>query len=416
MPGAQDRMRVLHIVKTTDGARWAVCQAANLVRLGAEVHVALPKDSGRMMDAWRGTGAAIHLAPLDVPVRAPWLLPSVLRSARSLVSTIAPDIIHSHFWGPAIVVRLALGSRHPVPRVFQVPGPLHLEHPPFRALDLATAGPRDYWIGSSQCIVRHYLRRGVDPGRVFLSYYGSFEAGQPRLRQGMLRRELGLPEGAAVVGNANYIYPPKWYLGQHVGLKCHEDVIDALGLVIRERPDIHGVLIGGSFASGGGYENRLRRRAEAAGKGRIIMTGYADPERIARIWPDFDCAIHVPLSENCGGVIEPLAAEVPTIASRVGGLSEIVMDGITGCTVDARNPKQLAEAILMVLADPVRHKRLARTGGALVRTAFDARRTAAEVFQIYRHILDGAEAPPEFDTRAFARSISESNVPVLEVA
>jgi len=409
-------MRVLHIVKTTDGARWAVCQAANLVRLGAEVHVVLPKDSGRMMEAWRGTGAEIHVAAFDVPVRAPWLLPSVLRRARSLVSALSPDIIHSHFWGPAIVMRLALGPKHPVPRVFQVPGPLHLEHPVFRALDLATAGPRDFWIASSQCILRHYLQCGLDPGRVFLSYYGSIQPNQAPARQGSLRRELGLPEHAAVVGNANYIYPPKWYLGQRVGLKCHEDIIDALGLVIRERREVYGVLIGSSFASGRWYENRLRRRAEAAGKGRIIMTGYVEPERIARVWPDFDCAIHVPISENCGGVIEPLAAGVPTIAARVGGLREIVMDGITGCTVDARNPKQLAEAVLSVLADPVRHKRLARAGGALVRTVFDAGRTAAEVFQIYRHILDGAEAPPEFDTRAFARRISQADGPALEVA
>jgi hypothetical protein len=49
-----------------------------------------------------------------------------------------------------------------------------------------------------------------------------------------------------IVGNANFMYPPKWYLGQRIGLKAHEDVIDALGLVTKQRSDVLGVLIGGT--------------------------------------------------------------------------------------------------------------------------------------------------------------------------
>ena len=52
----------------------------------------------------------------------------------------------------------------------------------------------------------------------------------------------------------------------------------------------------------------------------------------------------MPISENCGGVIELLAAGVPTVASRVGGLPEVVHDGVTGWTVPWRSPGAAAAA------------------------------------------------------------------------
>jgi hypothetical protein len=50
-------MRILHAVKTVDGARWALDQVRELVARGFEVHVVLPALSGRFIAAWRETGA-----------------------------------------------------------------------------------------------------------------------------------------------------------------------------------------------------------------------------------------------------------------------------------------------------------------------------------------------------------------------
>ena len=63
---------------------------------------------------------------------------------------INPDLIHSHFVTTTLMLRLALGRRHKIPRIFQVPGPLHLEHWHTRTLEIASAGKKDFWIGSSQ--------------------------------------------------------------------------------------------------------------------------------------------------------------------------------------------------------------------------------------------------------------------------
>jgi glycosyltransferase involved in cell wall biosynthesis len=223
----------------------------------------------------------------------------------------------------------------------------------------------------------------------------------------MLRKRYGIADDVKVVGNANFIYPPKWYLRQRKGLKAHEDVIDALALVIRKRPDVVGVLIGGSFPEAQGYERRLRERARDAAGDRILMTGYTPVEEIRQMWPDFDVAVHVPTSENCGGVLEPLLASVPTIAGRVGGLPELVIEGVTGKLVGIRDPCGLAGAILEVLDNRERYIGLASAGRDLLLTMFDVRRTAREVMEIYRHILDhDYPRPPEFDSEAEMHELS----------
>jgi glycosyltransferase involved in cell wall biosynthesis len=379
-------MRVLHVVKTVNGAWWAARQAEVLARLGIDIHVAVPPGDGETLPFWRKFASTIHTVDLNLPLKRPWAVPAKCAAARRLVDDVQPDIIHSHFVGTTILLRSALGPNHPIPRVFQVPGPLHLEHAGSRFVEIRTAGPADYWIASSRAIVARYLAAGVASARLSLSYYGV-----PALAQapaGYLRQRLGIRPDQKIIGNCNLIYPPKRYLGQFVGLKCHEDVIDALGLVLKARDDVIGVLIGATFGtSNKNYENSLRRRAEAAGRGRILMPGYFTPEEVHRSWPDFDCAVHVPLSENCGGVVDPVAAGIPTIASRVGGLPEVITDGVTGATVAVHDVLGLARTVIDVLDRPTDYRRMAEAGRRLVRSTFDLEKTAAEVVRIYQRIL-----------------------------
>ena len=400
--GTLIRVRVLHIVKTSEGAAWAALQAAHLVHLGAEIHVALPDATGRMVPEWRAAGATIHAVPLDFPATAPWRLHSAQKRAARLVDEVKPDLIHTHHVGPTLLLRMALGKRHPIPRIFQVPGPLHMEHVLYRAWELRTAGPGDRWIASSAYTKRLYDRAGVPREKLFLSYSGTETSSFECRRSGLLRQALGIGPDQLVVGNVNYFYAPKYYLGQRVGLKCHEDIIEALSIVVREREDVIGLLVGGPWGKARAYHARLRARAEAAGRGRILLPGHLPHDQVQRGWPDFDCAVHVPLSENCGGVVEPLLAGVPTIAGSVGGLPEVIVDGATGRLVSTRKPRELAAAILGVLGDLARFRIMAETGRRLVRHMFDIRRTAAEVHQVYRHVLCPSEpAPVAFDSRQF---------------
>ncbi|MGC2111952.1 MAG: glycosyltransferase family 4 protein [Candidatus Korobacteraceae bacterium] len=399
-------MRVLHVVKTSDGAGWAANQAAVLARLGVEVHVALPCAAGRTVAAWRQAGAVIHIADLSLPVTHPARFGVIARAVQRLVEEVQPDLIHSHFVTSTLALRLALGKHHRVPRIFQVPGPLHLEHWHTRLGDLATAGEADFWIGSSCCINEHYRRAGTPKSRLFLSYPGWRVREFSTHRQYYLHRRLGVDANTSLVGNINVMYPPKYFLGQTVGLKCHEDVIDALGLIVRSAPHVKGVLVGDSYGLGAWYEQRLKKRARRVASDKILLPGLFAGSEVTRSWPDFDCALHVPLSENCGGVLEPLLAGVPVVASNVGGIPEVVIEGMTGKLVPVRDPKMLSRTVIEVLADLEHYRKLASNGRRLVQHMFDVERTGKEIHEIYYHILHGGKRPQDFNSHQYLRQLS----------
>jgi glycosyltransferase involved in cell wall biosynthesis len=213
---------------------------------------------------------------------------------------------------------------------------------------------------------------------------------------------LGISDDAVVVGNVSYIYAPKLWLGHTVGLKCLEDVIDALARVTRERREVVGVVAGGAWGRGQWYEHWLRLRARRSG-GRILMPGFLPHELVCEAWSDFDLVIHVPLSENCGGVHEAMVAGVPVIASRVGGLPEVVFEGQTGWLVPPRDPQALVEKIFEVLDAHGERSDRARRGRRLLATMFDVTRTAEEVRAVYRHMLapQTSPLPGPFDAGSF---------------
>lgn len=389
-------MRALHLVKTVDGAMWALRQMTALRARGVDVTVALPSATAGLAPHYAERGITVVAADLDVPPRRPWRLPGALARCRRLVAETCPDLIHSHFVSTTLVARLALGRAHPIPRLFQVPGPLHLEHASFRALDLATAGARDYWIGSCRFTVDEYRRCGVAPERLALSYYGTdlgaFEAAAP----GALRRELGIGAGTPLIGMVAYMYPPKRFLGQRRGLKGHEDLIDAFPAIARALPGARLVLAGGEWGGGTRYAARIAARARAVGGDAIHLLGTR--RDVAAIYADLDVAVQPSLSENCGGAVESLAAGCPTVATSVGGLPDVVRHGETGWLVTPRRPDALADAVIAALADRAEARRRALAGRALMHTLFAIERTADEIAALYERVL--ARGAPRVDATA----------------
>ena len=394
-------MRVLQLVKTNDGARWALDQVIELVKAGLHVHVVLPEKDGRFSEDWRQSGAVIHKLDIGLYMTSPTRFMRMLNALKALVAEISPDIIHSHFFSTTLAIRYALGKKHIIPRIFQVPGPFHMEYSFFRVWELSAAGPNDYWIASSKYTLQKYLAAGVSPDKLYLSYYGNENFTPPQGRLG-LREKYGIAPDAFVVGNVNYMYPPRWYLGQTKGIKRHEDVIDALAIVTQERENVVGLIIGGEWGGKDQYEKCLLKRAREK-NGRIIMTGWIPAMEAKLAWNEFDLAVHVPSTENCGGVIEPLIASVPVIASNVGGLPEVIIDDLTGITVDHDCPQQLAAAISKVASNYQKYKDRTDKGRRLVQEMFDVKRTSSEVALIYRHIIDkSTPRPSQFDSRNFA--------------
>lgn len=388
LKGKHGNLRVLYMAKTSIGAPWAVRQVRDHVRLGVDAHIAAPAGGPRLAQ-YAAVGATVHPLPADLPARRPWTFPALRAEMRALVDAIDPDIIHLYHVGTAVAARLTLGKRHPTPRVFQVPGPLHLEHVAYRVAEIATAGPRDYWIGTCRSICAVYRDAGIADDRLFVSDYGVDLEDHVAQPKGKLRAELGVGPERTLVGMVGIMYPPKRYLRQTRSLKGHEDLIDALAIVQRSRPEVLGVFVGGAWggAAATRYEERVRAYGRAQCGDDIAFLGMRDD--VPALLPDFDIAVQPSYTEGVAGTaVEAQLLDVPVVATDVGGQPDLIIPGETGWLVPPKDPPALAAAILDALRDPERLARIARAGHARAAACFNGKVNNAEVVTMYETILE----------------------------
>lgn len=382
-------MRVVHLVKTSRGARWALEQVGELARMGIDVHVVLPR-RGPRSDQYADANCSVHYANTDLATISRRSLPSALRQIRELVDDIDPDLVHSHFLGTTLAWRLARGGR-PIPTIFQVPGPLHMDSAVFRRLDRTTASKHDYWIGSCRHTVAQYVRSGVSPSRVWLSYYGtdisSFGRGSPD-RMATVLGARQTPE-TIVVGMVAYMYAPKQYLGQRQGLKGHEDFIAAIELASRFEPRLLGVMVGGAWEGADTYAAKIMSRVESS-PAPLVALGSRDD--VADLYLGMDLAVVPSHSENLGGAAEAMLSGVPVLASSVGGLPDLVIHGRTGWLTRPAHPTRLANDIAGLASMRSEWAAVAEQGRLRARHLLDVRRTSAEIADIYGDVVAAAAA------------------------
>jgi len=383
--GKNGALRVLYLAKTSVGGPWAVRQTRDHVRLGVEAHIAVPT-GGPKVAQYEEAGVTVHPMETDFPITKLWLAPARFTQLRELVDRVQPDIIHSYYVGTTLTARLALGRNQPTPRVFQVPGPLHLEHPFFRRGEIATAGPRDYWIGTCHSICAVYRAAGIGDDRLFVSDYGVDLEEYVYHPKGKLRGECDIPPDVPIVGMVGIMYAPKRYLGQRRGLKGHEDLIDALALVLREEPDVIGAFVGGGWNGAAAYEARVREYAREKCGDRAVFLGMRTD--VPELLPDFDIAVQPSHSEGVAGTaVEAQLLGIPVVATNVGGQPDLIVDGETGWLVPPKDPPAMAAAILDALHNPERTRAIARAGHDRAERLFNGKTNNAEVVGIYQTIL-----------------------------
>jgi glycosyltransferase involved in cell wall biosynthesis len=191
-----------------------------------------------------------------------------------------------------------------------------------------------------------------------------------------LRREYGIAPSDPVIGAVTRFFPSK-------GIRY---LVDAFADVAKQLPDARLVLVGQ-----GPEEDALRQRSRELGiEQRVIFAGF---QREAHLFAGmFDVAVVPSLEEGFGLVaLESLALGVPVIASRRGGLPDIVIDGETGILVEPMQPDAIRDAILRILGDPDLHRRMS----AAARTdaqRFSLDRYVGRLLEIYRSLASGKAA------------------------
>src|SRR5262249_46850678 len=147
-----------------------------------------------------------------------------------------------------------------------------------------------------------------------------------------LRESAGIPPDASLVGTVGNLYP----------VKGHTYLIRAAKIILKSRPNTHVIILGR-----GNLKDTLHQEAESLGiKDRIHLLGYRDD--VSSWLRQFDVFTLPSLSEGLPmSLLEAMAAGVPVVVTGVGGMPEVVSDGLTGFVVPAEDPDALAAKLLL---------------------------------------------------------------------
>jgi len=193
------------------------------------------------------------------------------------------------------------------------------------------------------------------------------------------RARWGIPLSASVIGTMGYLNPRK-------GADC---LVEAYAQL---RGSIHNgrlLLAGEPFPGYEGFYQKLKDRVRELGlEQEVIFTGFVrDRETFFSALDVFALPTREP--EGFGMVIaEALAFGVPVVATRLGGVIEIVEHGASGLLVSPDSPDETARSILSLLQSADLRDRLVAGGDRKIRTHFDIRVAISSLEEIYSTLAE----------------------------
>lgn len=387
-------MKICHVFPGAEGGRWVYEQLDALRSLGADPAAVLGADEGTLVDRCRIADIPVTSLPQSIAgwpnmVRYPF---RVLRLAWWLRRE-RIEVVQSHIFFAMLFARPAAWLADVPVRLEMTTSPFYMQAPSLRWIERATAWMETALVPSCELSRRLFLDAGCPPGQVSRTlYYG------PRAREfdpaeaspAGLRTEYGIPAGAPLIGSIALFYdrcadssfvPPE---ARGRFIKGTTDLIEALPIVQRRFPEARLVLVGGGWgANAAATEAELRSFvAERNLSDRVIFTGWR--ASAAAVLAELDVSVQAAVNENLGGVVESLLMARPTVATRVGGMPEAVIDGETGVLVNPSDPGDLADGICQLLADPARAAALGAAGRTMMLSRFTLETTAPALHALYR--------------------------------
>jgi glycosyltransferase involved in cell wall biosynthesis len=187
-----------------------------------------------------------------------------------------------------------------------------------------------------------------------------------------LRHRFGIPEGALVVG----------YVGRFVAIKDLATLVRAFARVAAERPDAVLLLVGD-----GPLRSELGALVTALSlQERVRLAGWI--EDLAPLYATIDICALSSLNEGTPvALIEAMAAARAVVATRVGGVADVVEHERTGLLVPPRQPEALADAIVSLAADPAERARMGAAGRQAVVGRFSPERLVDDIDRLYTRAL-----------------------------
>ncbi len=271
---------------------------------------------------------------------------------------LAIGILAKYFYRELILI----GSRRVIPSVRKpLIGPFKYKHPFINKI-----------ICISEFVRQILINDGLDPEKLTTIYSGintrKFDHVKPARH---FKAELGIPENQLLVGT----------IAALSGDKDYTNLLEAAGTVLSRHKQVTFCAVGD-----GPDRTKILRLHKTLGLGRrFIFTGFR--EDVGALLKIFDIFVLASKKEGMGtSILDAQSVGLPIVATRAGGIPEIVRHGKSGLLVEPQNPAALAEAIGLLISDEQRRNQYGKTARECVKQ-FDVSNTVSKTVALYRQLI-----------------------------
>jgi glycosyltransferase involved in cell wall biosynthesis len=307
--------------------------------------------------------ANLHIKTVPLPLGGDFDLGFIWR-LRQIIREERPDLMHLHSRRGDMLAALA-GRWERLPTIHS----RRVDNPPSR-LDLRLKFPLfGKIVAISEGIRKVLLRAGV-PAEQVLCVPSAVDTRRfrPLCSRESVLQEFGLKSDARLLG----------MVAQMIPRKGHDVLFEALPAILQEHPKTQALLFGR-----GPLDEELRRRAGERGlKWNVHFLGFRHD--LENIIPCLDLLVHPAYMEGLGvSLLEAASCGVPIVASQVGGIPEIVLDGVNGHLIKPGDSASLARLVVELLDRPERLIELGKAGRERVLEKFSIERMVEGNFGVY---------------------------------
>jgi glycosyltransferase involved in cell wall biosynthesis len=320
----------------------------------------------------------IPIAPrTEMDFSAAWRLARV-------VKRLGPDVIHAHDPHGVAMASLALSLGSGSAPSGRVPALIASRRVDFHLKGNSFSRWKhrqvDCFIAASNAIRAMLVADGVSESSVVTVHEGidlEHVLAAPLVN---VHETFFLPHHAPIVGNIGALVPHK---GQR-------HLIEAAHLVVQQLPDVRFVILG---------EGELREHLERLVREHhlekhVLLPGFRID--VLGCLKGFDLFVMSSVTEGLGtSLLDAMACSKAIVATKAGGIPEVVDDQVTGLLVEPRDHHALAAAIVRLLTDDSGRQRMATAGFERVATRFTVERMVAETANVYARV---AGTPHAADT------------------
>jgi glycosyltransferase involved in cell wall biosynthesis len=294
-------------------------------------------------------------------------VPALIRLT-GLIRRLRPQIIHSFLFRANILGRIA-GRTERVPVIISSIRAIESDKRYKHLIDRFTSRLVHKYMAVSEAARKFTIKHvKISPDRIVTAYNG-IDCDRTVLKEAYNFKISKSFKNIALIGRFDKE-------------KGHSILIKALKTVLPQEPDIRVYFFGE-----GPDEGRIKRMTEKENLSEhIIFMGVA--EDITVCISQMDIIVLPSLSEGLPNVLlEAMAEARPVVASRVGGVDEVVVDGETGILFEPGDVQSLAEAILKLIRNRQLAEDMGRAGRVRVLEKFSIKKTVKDTVRIYRNLL-----------------------------